>query len=73
MEDLLNYIFKGPVWRFHSLLRALHLTEQDHVIKEYQDKPHGQVIILLGISFIVSWHMVNGRSLLSLVPPYNIF
>ena len=33
VENLLNYISKGPVWRFHSLLRALHLTDQDHVIK----------------------------------------
>ena len=32
VEDLLNYIFKGPVWKFHSLLRALHLNDQGYQV-----------------------------------------
>ena len=50
VNNLLDYITKQPVWRFHGLMRALHLTGQDHVIRllglnpdDYEDMSHGKV------------------------------
>ena len=34
MGNLLDFIVKQSVWKLHGLLRALHLTDQGHVIRE---------------------------------------
>ena len=33
VDHLLNHLMHGPTWRFHALLRACALTNQEHVVR----------------------------------------
>ena len=50
VEKLLRQVNKGPLWKFHALLKVLYEKNQHHVIawlgldpKEYADFPEEQV------------------------------